>query len=525
MKRAAVARIVLFLCLMGSGMFGTSAGAVSTIPTDFLQEIPLQISAYGWRLNDTTSAYDAVNNPRILEYVQLYNDSDKLIDIRDWRIVFSDISSGTPVELPIEMHSEANGWLAPAEHVAMSYGAAVQAATFSIDNEVILTNLATSSSSKVKLTVRSTTESLYRDADYWLKLDSISATASYWQRSFSSTGEGYTTTFSALTAAPTQLFDDGLYTTPGAPLLRIVEIYPYGSDCAPDDTSILCGDYVKLRVEGATNLSNYMLRTDSNSSSRTTSNTMWLGAYAPNSDGYITVHLTDDNARVSLTNSGGYIWLEDVYGISLYTTTMTGYVSAASEHQGWAWALENGIWQWTSTPQPDTHNLITVPPEETTVCPAGKYLNPDTGRCRTIEEAVNALASCPEGQVRNPATNRCRQVVTTASSLVPCGEGQERNPATNRCRSIALAVAELIPCDEGYDRNPATNRCRKIAGITTTAATTNLPDTTTTEPAAMQQWGWVLVAVAATGAIGYGIYEWRTELIKGWRWIVTKVGR
>ena len=117
--------------------------------------------------------------------------------------------------------------------------------------------------------------------------------------------------------------------------------------------------------------------------------------------------------------------------------------------RGMAYARTGKGWVWTTTPQPDRANLITLPVVSVIECPAGKYRNPDTGRCRTVEEAVNELATCPEGQARSTETNRCRSLATLAkATLTACGEGQERNPLTGRCRSIASAVAELLPCDE-----------------------------------------------------------------------------
>ena len=45
-------------------------------------------------------------------------------------------------------------------------------------------------------------------------------------------------------------------------------------------------------------------------------------------------------------------------------------------------------------------------------CPEGKVLNPKTGRCILIKNAMKADATkspkkCPEGKVLNPKTGRC----------------------------------------------------------------------------------------------------------------------
>lgn len=518
MKRKILTGLAAGVGLLTIGWLSLSVNALSTTPTDFLQEIPLQVSAYGWTLKDESQAYDANSNPHILRYIQLYNDSDEPLDIGEWQFIIEDTTS-TPLETEVILSSSTQGWLAPNSHVVASYNSFVSGASYSINNEVSLVNMTTTTSSPVKLLVSLQTSTNYRPSEYVLRLDIASSSGSYWQRSFSSTGEGYTSSFAALGEVPTQLFDDGLYTLPPNPNVRVVEIYPYSSTCAPNDSNILCGDYIKLHVGENVDMSQYVMRTSSNSTERTSSNTIWLGSvsYQPNAAGYVTVNLTDDGDLLSLTNSGGYIWLEDIYGMKLYDETMSSYPSATSAYQGWSWARDNQVvWQWTSTPQPGSDNLITLPVEP--VCPEGKYLNPDSGRCRTIEEAINTLAACPEGQTRNPSTNRCRQNVAAGSTLQPCGEGQERNPLTNRCRSIASAVAELIPCDEGEERNPLTNRCRKVTGILSATDANNATDgSTNSSDSSSPVWGWALVGVAAAGVIGYGIYEWRQEITKAWQ--------
>lgn len=518
MKRKILTGLAAGVGLLSIGWLSLSVSALSTTPTDFLQEIPLQVSAYGWSLKDQSQAYDSTTNPHILRYIQLYNDSDTPIAIDDWQFVIED-TNGTLVETEVTLGSSAQGWLAPNQHVVAGRDSFVTGATYSINNEVSLINMTTATSSKVKLLVRSRANANYRPSEHVFRLDSASSSGSYWQRSFSSTGEGYTSSFMALGGVPTQLFDDGLYSVPPSPDAKVVEIYPYSSTCAPNDSNALCGDYIKLHVGQNVDMSQYVMRTSSSSTERTSSNTIWLGGdnYQPNSAGFVTVNLTDDGDLLNLTNGGGYVWLEDLYGLEIYNVTMSSYPSAGSTYQGWSWALDNqSMWQWTSTPQPGLDNLITRPVEP--VCPEGKYLNPESGRCRTIEEAINTLAACPEGQTRNPSTNRCRQNVSASSNLQPCGEGQERNPLTNRCRSIASAVAELLPCDEGEERNPLTNRCRKVTGILAATDVNNaIEGATNSSDDSSPVWGWALVGVATAGVAGYGIYEWRQEIIKAWQ--------
>lgn len=203
-----------------------------------------------------------------------------------------------------------------------------------------------------------------------------------------------------------------------------------------------------------------------------------------------------------------------------------------------AWADIAGTWQQTDNPTPGAANKpMTVSSgkgagdESLAPCPAGKFRNPATNRCKNIETA-KALVPCKEGQERNPETNRCRSIIATLASLMPCKEGQERNPATNRCRSIVSASSTLTPCKPGQERNPATNRCRKVAAATaelkpckegqernpetnrcrkvqaTLAAATDLDDTKNSQKNLIN---YGLLSLVGVSAVGYGVYEYRND--------------
>jgi hypothetical protein len=122
------------------------------------------------------------------------------------------------------------------------------------------------------------------------------------------------------------------------------------------------------------------------------------------------------------------------------------------------------------------------------------------------------LAPCDEGEERNPATNRCRKTTLASSILTPCDPGEERNPATNRCRKISAASSSLTPCDPGEERNPETNRCRKVQGASTTnaKATGDQNSRQTDKPPNLNMW---ILATLAVLASGYGVYEYRSDLL------------
>lgn len=179
-----------------------------------------------------------------------------------------------------------------------------------------------------------------------------------------------------------------------------------------------------------------------------------------------------------------------------------------------AWAFVNGQWQLTEQPTPGAENIVVVTVEEaitvtTTAlepCPEGKYRNPETNRCKTIE-TEEGLKPCEPGQIRNPETNRCKKAAETLTSLKPCDADQERNPETNRCRKIA-AEATLAACKEGQERNPETNRCRKVAAATTSSPSSALEQ----EVKNKQNISYGIFAVMAVLVLGYGIYEYRANI-------------
>lgn len=182
-----------------------------------------------------------------------------------------------------------------------------------------------------------------------------------------------------------------------------------------------------------------------------------------------------------------------------------------------SWSLIDSVWQFTNIVTPGKAN---VPMAEIlgytgqssddglAPCPAGKYRNTLTNRCRNIEEDASVLASCEADEYRNPETNRCKKIAFATSTLTPCAEGYERNEETNRCRKIQ-DDAELGSCAEGYERNPETNRCRK--SLVAAQPTDVSADVMATDQPSIIASPYALAATVGTGAMGYGLYEWRTE--------------
>lgn len=93
----------------------------------------------------------------------------------------------------------------------------------------------------------------------------------------------------------------------------------------------------------------------------------------------------------------------------------------------------------------------------------------------SAENIYQKFRNCEEGKVINEATGNCVKVTTlksatktlksTMTSLAACPAGKYRNPLTGRCKNIEAASSTLKACAEGYERNPDTNRCRKIKSV------------------------------------------------------------
>jgi hypothetical protein len=216
--------------------------------------------------------------------------------------------------------------------------------------------------------------------------------------------------------------------------------------------------------------------------------------------------------NLTITNTGGEVWL-----ITPTTESIVQYPSANDDQ---AWAAFGNDWKATLTSTPDQPNVLTETlstatanqtDDELAPCPAGKYRNPDTNRCKNIEAADTEVKPCDAGSERNPATNRCRSIAATLASLVPCAEGSERNAETNRCRKVATASSDLKPCNEGEERNATTNRCRKVAGASTTAAAA--PPQASAPKSSLH---YAAIAAVALGLLGYGAYEYRGDIGNLW---------
>jgi hypothetical protein len=440
------------------------------------------------------TAYSTWRGGKDIDFVEVYNDSSQPLLLEDWAI--HDATNSR--DLTIRRHSSGS-YIEPKRHALVTYSDLFDTYAYEIEG------WSHSVETEQKITKISLLHNDYRPHE--VMVDPVKYLDQPMIRSMGV--DGYVSSFK--NEIYRSFFNDPLYSAPAWPdYLEITEVFASAKgECSPLENQVTCGDYVKLHNKGQTEivLDNLVLRSDSYSSTRTDSNTILLGGVLA-AGGYKAVYLTDSDRRLSL-NNGGYVWLEDKWETGpVYSPSLTYYASADTLRLGLAYSHDMGEWGWA---EPNPFGTSKLVPLEMTIeeCPVGKYRNPETGRCRAIEEAVNSLALCAEGEERNPATNRCRKVVAKTSTLLPCGEGQERNPTTNRCRSIASAIVELLPCDEGYERNPTTNRCRKMQTLTIPKADFPIEGLPTSKGTAAV---WGAAGIVTSLLLVYAGWEWRYEL-------------
>lgn len=162
-------------------------------------------------------------------------------------------------------------------------------------------------------------------------------------------------------------------------------------------------------------------------------------------------------------------------------------------------------------------------------CEEGKIINEATGNCikapesddeeeeEKAEPAEKTLAPCPAGKYRNPLTGRCKNIeTTTTATLAPCPAGKYRNPLTGRCKNIETTSSTSKECAEGYERNPETNRCRKIKTTSSNdGADYALTPTVKSDKTAFVGLG-IVVMIVLIGLV-YVILQFRREILRAAR--------
>ena len=422
-----------------------------------------------------------------LDVIELYNSSDEPINMNGWSVnayatsgqVCSVVISSDDIYIPLK------GYVVISEVGTFSDTNVLEFMTSCLANGVSISKLEFVSPSRVEETingivpgayVRKGLTATYRDED-----------------------DAFLDNFTVISSRPNSAVYAGSWYVPlDITPIQISEILAHSRDCSPLEVALDCTDYVKLYnpTSGPVDLTGLRLRIGYKGQNVTDTNAIVLGGVI-DSDSYGLIAKKADGGRLAITDSGGWIWLEDTYGLKTYDGTVVEYPSASSTTKiGWAWAYNEatGQWQWTSTPTPTNQPSVFTEPAEPVV----------------VKSPSAVLKPCRSDQVRNRETNRCKNIVSSsAASLAPCKENQTRNPLTNRCRSLdTVATSELKPCAANQERNPETNRCRSKPAV---LAATDFP-IETVKDAPEGTLGWWAFAGVGSMAAGYAGWEWRREL-------------
>lgn len=314
----------------------SSASALDALPTGPSQvpktDGPFLITGYSFQ-------------GHALRYVQIANTSALPQQIDGWQL--SAAWSGGVWTYPGVL----SGVVAPSKKIIIGDQAAVNGATFTFNADAALLNDARISSISLTPAVASGWNDAVATVSVSGTTPSVASLPAtyFFSRNISSSTGSYLSTFTAF--VPDALFRlevDPLYSRPSSASLRLVELYPKSSSCAPGDSSSLCGDYIKLynTSDEAVVLSDFRLRSGAAGQSATSSNTTYLPELLLPGHGYVSF-------PVGLVDSGAWAWLEDRYGLAPYNDTVTSYPSASSK-DGMAWSLNDttGQFQWTRFPTP-----------------------------------------------------------------------------------------------------------------------------------------------------------------------------
>ncbi len=480
----------------------------------------------------------ALQTSNQLDYAEFYNSSESPINMKGWTIEVTITDADHSSSISICSIQLSGGWLRP-----QGYGiVAGQGAVTDDKNQLVYDSSQCELTGfkdpyVLKIELKQADKSLEDSIDdIPLPQTNQNQTIKQWVRRYiSSASSKYKDTgdFSddfdsaSNTSRRPILLTGGWYGGPPTSTdgLQIVEILPNHKDCSPLDASLECGDYVKLYNSSNhdINLADYRLRIGYKGQNPSISNTFtWGQSLDPGSDEldlpagqYFTLTTRNDGSLLSVPDGGDFVWLEDAYGQKIYSPVVE-YPSATSTTKvGYSWAFDGQNWQWTSTPNPGGSNYFYLPPvvsntssgSELKPCRPDQFRNPLTNRCKKKSSASSSLKPCRSDQFRNPATNRCKSKASASSSLKPCKPNQFRNPATNRCKSKSSVGSSLKPCRPDQKRNPLTNRCRKVGQVAGAAVQKiqDIPQKTGVS--------WWIAGAAGASAVGYGVYEWRSEII------------
>lgn len=302
--------------------------------------------------------------------------------------------------------------------------------------------------------------------------------------------------------------------------LQIVSVLPKSNDCSPAEDVLGCRDFIKLYNSSLSpiDLSKFRLRSGYAGQNATASNTAYpsgmllSGSYSAYS--------------ISVTDSGTYVWIEDVYGIGSPYGVVTVPNAASRTGQAWVFDSTTATWRWTKFLAPiDGPNVFTdesvinqcsglrlseiganISPQFIEVqnsttqsidisgCqiqtnrsqmanysfPARTVLAPGELRSLFIADTPLALTKTTSGTVYVLTSDGMSEVDARAyenlssdtSYALVDGIWRQTFVATP---GVANLYEEYPPCESGYIRNPDSGRCNKIAITANSSLTPCLP--------------------------------------------------
>jgi hypothetical protein len=338
-----IRRVIAFM--IGVGLVTTSTTTAAPLPVSEPPSSDLSsVFITGFQTTQVTTAIEPTTK---LDSIELYNSASTPVSVDGWAIEAYAANSTAPLCSVMIAASDASAYLRPNSYATIAQSGVLtpSAQVRFFENDCaqagqVITRIMLRSANQIEDSiaaipasgpyVRRGVTSTYRDQDpFSNNFISLSATSGTGARS------------------PQTLYTGGWYAAPADSPLRIVEIYPDAASCAPNDTMSICTDYVKLYnpTSEAINLSNYRMRSGSQGTSTTTSNTTVLSGTLGEGQ-YVSVAMT-------LSSSGTWTWLEDSLGVRIYDSSVTQYPSSTG-HSQQAWSLnpDTGAWQWTKYPTP-----------------------------------------------------------------------------------------------------------------------------------------------------------------------------
>ena len=248
-----------------------------------------------------------------------------------------------------------------------------------------------------------------------------------------------------------------------------------------------------------------------------------IGDIELNPGEFLTIKIKNTNLKLPKTK--GKVYLLDEAGSQIDSAEYEKLAKSSS------WSLIGDEWAQTFMITENSENIfkeyldcqngyernvlgrcvkISVPPVEVS-CPVGQYRHQETRRCRK-NEAAKTIAPCKDGYYRSEETGRCRSIASAAAkTLKPCPEGQFRNSSTGRCKKIASTDDMAKECSEGFERNPQTKRCRKIKSASMPTVGSAAAEV---KQIAGATWGWWVFGGVSLLAVGYGVWQWRWEILQ-----------